>query len=131
MKSASSAASCGYYASDLMYYLNLRHNVSAVTGSCLGIRRALFEELGGFDVQFPLNYNDVDLCLRARNLGFRILVDPRVEMRHQECGSRFGLTKFAERERFARRWASALDKGDPFYPQAFDRDTEEIRLSTP
>jgi GT2 family glycosyltransferase len=120
----------GYYASDLMYYLNLPHNVSAVTGACLGIRRTLFEKLGGFDVQFPLNYNDVDLCLRARNLGFRILVDPRIEMRHQECASRFGRTKFAERERFARRWASVLDKEDPFYPQAFDRDTEEIRLPT-
>jgi glycosyltransferase involved in cell wall biosynthesis len=118
----------GRYASDLMYYLNLPHNVSAVTGACLAIRRTLFEELGGFDVQFPLNYNDVDLCLRARSLGFRILVDPRVEMRHQECASRFGLTKFAERERFARRWASVLDQGDPFYPQAFDRNTEEIRL---
>jgi GT2 family glycosyltransferase len=118
----------GCYATDLMYYLNLPHNVSAVTGACLGIRRVLFEELGGFDVQFPVNYNDVDLCLRARNLGYRIVVDPRVEMLHQECASRLGVTKFAERERFARRWASVLDKGDPFYPQAFDRGTEEIRL---
>jgi O-antigen biosynthesis protein len=46
-------------------WLNVMRNVSAVTGACLGIRRYLFPELGGFDPQLPANYNHVELCLRA------------------------------------------------------------------
>ena len=106
----------------------LPHDVSAVTAACLGVRRSLFDQLGGFDPAFPVNYNDVDLCLRARRLGFRVIVDPQIEMVHRECSSRIGLTKFAERERFWRRWASVLEDGDPFYPWALDRSTEDLRL---
>ncbi len=118
----------GYYASDLMYYLNLPRDVTAVTGACLGIRRSLFEHVGGFDTQFPVTYNDVDLCLRVRRLGFRVIVDPRIELTHRECSSRIGLTKFVERERFMRRWMAALQAEDSFYPRGFDRNTDQIRL---
>ena len=41
-------------------WLPFTRNVSAVTGACLAIRRSVFEELGGFDESFPVNYNDVD-----------------------------------------------------------------------
>ena len=47
-------------------WLPFTRNVCAVTGACLAIRKNVFEELGGFDESFPVNYNDVDLCLRAR-----------------------------------------------------------------
>jgi GT2 family glycosyltransferase len=119
----------GVFYSDLMYYLQLPRDVSAVTGACLGIRRDLFEELGGFDVSFPANYGDLDLCLRARELGYRIVVDPRVEMTHAECGTRRGGTTLAERQHLRKRWSQLLSQGDPYYPEAFDRTTEEVRLA--
>ena len=55
--------------SDLWPWLRMTRDVSAVTGAMLGIRADLFRELGGFDEAFPVNYNDVDLCLRVRDKG--------------------------------------------------------------
>ncbi|MEO8028127.1 MAG: glycosyltransferase, partial [Bryobacteraceae bacterium] len=119
----------GIFYADLMYYLQLPRNVSAVTGACLGIRRGLFAELGGFDLTFPVNFGDLDLCLRTRELGYRIVVDPRVELTHVECATRQGGTSFAERQRLRERWGTLLAAGDPYYPEAFDRTTEQVRLA--
>ena len=41
-------------------------NCSAVTAACLMTRRAVFDELGGLDEDLPVDFNDVDFCLRAR-----------------------------------------------------------------
>lgn len=119
----------GALCSELMPYLELAHNVSAVTGECLGIRRALFQELGSFDPEFPTKYSDLDLCLKVRERGYNILVDPRVEMIHAESGTRPAATTFAERQRLWNRWGHVLSRGDPYYPEAFDRTTEEVRLA--
>jgi GT2 family glycosyltransferase len=121
----------GVFFADLMYYLQLPRDVSAVTGACLGIRRDLFQELGGFDESFPVNYGDVDLCLKARERGYRVLVDPRVELTHLENATRTGGTTFAERQHFRQRWGHLLRQPDPYYPEAFARDTEEVRLANP
>jgi GT2 family glycosyltransferase len=42
---------------------------SAVTGACLFTRREVFERVGGFDASFPIDFNEVDCCLRVRWLG--------------------------------------------------------------
>src|SRR5665213_157103 len=117
----------GSYSADLMYYLQLPRDVSAVTGACLGIRRSVFQEVGGFEPTFPVNYNDVDLCLKVASCGYRVMVDPHIELTHLECGTRRGGTIPAERQHFRERWEDLLRKGDPYYPDAFAR-TEEVRL---
>ncbi len=116
-------------AAPLMYSLQLPRNVSAVTGACLGIRKNVFQEIGGFDPAFPDNYGDLDLCLRVRKKGYRIVVDPRIELTHVECATRKGGTTFAERQRFRLRWSQVLVEGDPYFPEAFDRTTEKVRLA--
>ena len=71
----------GKFASDLWRWLELRRNVSAVTGACMAIRREVFEELRGFDADFPVNYNDADLCLRARKAGYEVIFEPAAVLR--------------------------------------------------
>jgi GT2 family glycosyltransferase len=78
-----------------------------------------------------VNYNDVDLCLRVAGSGLSVLVDPRVEMTHRECQTRQGGTTLAERLLFRERWRKLLAKPDPYYPEAYDRTTEEVRLAIP
>jgi GT2 family glycosyltransferase len=116
----------GKFASDLWRWLELRRNVSAVTGACLAIRREVFEELHGFDVEFPVNYNDADLCLRARKAGYEVIFEPAAVLRHDECATRASGTKVEERERFWERWGDMLDAPDPYFTPYLDG--EELRL---
>ena len=59
-----------------------------MTGACLASRRDAFEAVGGLTESFPLNYNDVDYCLKLRDRGLRTVYDPDLEMIHFESSSR-------------------------------------------
>jgi len=86
----------GLEAVNLRTDLNIgSYEVAAVTGACLAIRRGLFERLGGFDEGFWNGYEDVDLCLRAKAVGARIVFEPRSVVTHLESQS-------DRRERFAK-----------------------------
>lgn len=94
---------------------NTYHEVSAVTGACLLIWRKDFIEVGGFDEKFEVGLNDVDLCMRVRQTGKRILFDPRARLTHLESASRGkniqGLDfarAASEVVRFRMRWNKAL-----------------------
>lgn len=103
-------------------------NVSAVTGACMATRRKVFEELGGFDLQFPVNYNDVDLCLRARQVGFEVIYEPAARLEHSECKSRSPGVSWQERELWHERWGQLLEKGDPYYSRQLARNREDCSL---
>jgi glycosyltransferase involved in cell wall biosynthesis len=78
---------------------------SGVTAACLLVRAADFVRLGGFSEQFPLNYNDVDLCLKLREDGFRIIYTPHAELTHFESQSRVPRILRSEAALLTRRWA--------------------------
>ncbi len=59
-----------------------------VSGCCLAIRGELFRALGGLDTRYPMFCEDVDLCRRAHDRGFRVVFDPRAEIVHHVGGSR-------------------------------------------
>jgi len=125
---------CGHVGrarSDCPYWpwLHLTRNVSAVTGACLAIRKQLFEQIDGFDEAFPVNYNDVDLCIRAGRAGYRVIYDAGVVLRHHECQTRRGGVTLQERERWFSRWADLLDAGDPFYNANLSWTGEDASLS--
>ena len=61
----------------------------AVTGACLSTKKTTWDELGGFnDKNLKVAYNDVDFCLKAREAGLRILLEPKVKIIHHESASR-------------------------------------------
>jgi len=59
-----------------------------VTGACLLIKTSLFNELGGFDETFINGFEDIDLCIRAYNLGYDYVYQPKAVLTHLECQSR-------------------------------------------
>lgn len=62
--------------------------VDYVTGAGLAMRRTLIEKLGGLDEDyFPAYYEEVDLCLRARRAGYRVLYIPTAVLVHHESVS--------------------------------------------
>ncbi|WP_396595211.1 glycosyltransferase [Brevundimonas sp. R86498] len=115
----------------------LLHQFGAVTAACLFIRRDVFEAVRGFDADFRVAYNDVDLCLRVRKAGFKVLADPDIVLTHKESKTRGSDLDGAGAERLAReaalmreRWADMLDH-DPFYSPNLSLDRSDFALAHP
>ncbi len=109
-------------------WINNTRDVSAVTGACLATTRRLFEALKGFDPAFPSNYNDVDYCLRARESGFRVVIENEAVLIHHEGLTRTGGTTLEERLSFYRRWGRLTERGDPFFSPHLRKDREDLSL---
>ena len=103
--------------------------VAAVTAACMLVRRDAFEQVGGFDIEaLGIAFNDVDLCLKLRQAGYRILFTPDVVCEHRESMSRGDdlneekLARFMlENEVMRVRWGDVLPI-DPFYNRHFARE---------
>ena len=104
-------------------------NYSAVSGACLMTRRAAFDELRGFDPRFPVDFNDVDYCLRARAAGYRIVFTPYARLIHREQDST-GLRQPDAREEamFRARWPDVLRR-DPYYNPNLSTEYPDYRLA--
>ncbi len=111
--------------------LRMTREVSVVTGACLAIRRFVWDELGGFDLRFPVNYNDVDLCLRAQQRGYRVLIETRATLIHQEAATRVPEVRAEDRELFWELWSDKLGEPDPFFNPQLELRDEMIRLPRP
>lgn len=92
----------------------LDREVAGVTGACLAIRAEVFSEVGGFSPQFPSSYNDVDLCLKLRSAGYRIVCSAQARLHHFESISRDATVGPDELERLRARWWAELH-ADPYY----------------
>jgi glycosyltransferase involved in cell wall biosynthesis len=111
------------------------HNVSAVTGATLVLRKELYDAVGGLDEEgLPVAFNDVDLCLKVMALGYRNLWTPFAELYHHESVSR-GADETPEKQaRFRRecevmqqRWRPALAR-DPYYNPNLSLHREDFSL---
>lgn len=101
----------GYHFSNLV-----NRNYLGVTGACMMMRHRLYEELNGFDESFPLSYNDVDLCLRAHQAGYRNVFTPYAELIHYESVSRASRLDTGELERLHEKFeGSSYLQRDPYY----------------
>ena len=119
---------------DYMLDASSPRNVSVLTGAALVTRRALFEELNGFDRQLGTYLQDVDYCLRVRNCDREIVYEPRALLFHMESVSMrekagepvFGERRALEHAHFGRKWKDAL-AADPFHNPNFDLQDESLR----
>ncbi|GAC1339590.1 MAG: hypothetical protein NVSMB18_08040 [Acetobacteraceae bacterium] len=113
----------------------LTREVSAVTGACLALRRSVFERVGGLDAaNLAVSLNDLDLCLRIRAHGLRVVWTPFAELLHLESASRGSDQVSGAAERFRRecrvirdRWRDAV-ADDPFYNVNFSRYDHSFQL---
>lgn len=108
----------GYFGRD-----RLIANFAAVTGACLALERRKFELIGGFDEQLAVAFNDVDLCLRLGQQGFRNLWTPYSELIHHESVSRGQDSSPEKRIRFQaevafmkKRWRTQLLQDHAYNP---------------
>ena len=101
-------------------------DLTAVTAACMMIPRKVWEQTKGLDESFEVAFNDVDFCMRIRQLGYLIVFTPFAELYHYESKSRKAddtpekRARFVgEVERFQARWAKELEAGDPYYNPNF------------
>lgn len=94
--------------------LVVNREVSGISAACLAMRRSLYEELGGLSEQLPDNFGDVDLSMKVRRAGHRILWLAEPTAFHFECRSREGWVLPREVRTLRRRWV--LPDEDSYLP---------------
>ena len=110
---------------------NVTHYVTAVTGACLLVDRTKFEAVGGLDAHsFAVAYNDVDLCLKLEQAGWRNVYVPHAVLIHHESKSRGKdhapdqIDRYrGELRRFQERW-NVANYRDPLLNPNLDRSNE-------
>ncbi len=116
----------------------LLQTISAVTAACLVIRREIYLEVGGMDEDnLHVAFNDVDFCLKVRELGYRNVWTPYAEMYHHESATRGYEDNPIKRQRFEReveymqqRWRGVLEN-DPAYSPNLTLDRENFSIAWP
>lgn len=115
----------------------ITQNYSAVTGAMLMISKEDYERIGGLDEEFPVAYNDVDLCLKIRKLGKVVVMNPFVEAYHYESKTRgYEITEEKKRrleedtKRLKNKWKDVFEKEDPYFNINFRHDIPAIRIRT-
>lgn len=69
-----------YYLSS--YDRSIEHFVGTVGGACMSMRKEVYEKVGGFDERFFLFFEESDICLRLKKLGYKILYFPESKIIH-------------------------------------------------
>ncbi|MFI2812267.1 glycosyltransferase [Microbulbifer sp. JSM ZJ756] len=115
--------------------LKVRQNLSAVTGACLFVRKAVYDQVGGLDEAYTVAYNDVDFCLRVQEAGYLNVFTPVAELYHHESKTRGQedtpekIARFdQEKARLADRWGALLRR-DPFYNPNLTHAREDFSLA--
>ncbi len=103
-----------------------QREVSMITGALIATRRSVLEAVNGVDERFSLEFNDIDLCLKIRQLGLRVVYNPAAELIHSEKKSRGETVPPGEQlALFLSRWHDWLSD-DPALPPRMRRDMLDL-----
>jgi O-antigen biosynthesis protein len=121
-----------FYSSDSPGHLGTLRaatNYSAVTAACMLVRKSLFEQVGGLQEEdLPIQFNDVDLCLKIRERGYYVVYTPYAELYHHESVSRGHFSGNRTENLWMReRWGTEMDN-DPYYNANFSRAYGDFNL---
>ncbi|MBQ6850394.1 MAG: glycosyltransferase family 2 protein [Oscillospiraceae bacterium] len=121
--------------SGYMFRLACVQNLSCVTAACLLVTKQAFDAANGLDEEFTVAFNDVDFCLRIRDMGYHVLFTPYAECYHHESISRGSDKKGEKKERFEGERNRLKDRfgdsllRDPFYNPNLTLDMEDFSES--
>lgn len=121
-----------------LHRLSLTQNMSAVTAACMLMRKHVFEEVGGFDeINLPVAYSDVDICLKISESGYLNIWTPFAQLYHLESGSRPSdhsrerIEQYKREMKYLRsRWKHVIQR-DPFYNPNLTNEAEDFSLAFP
>ena len=106
----------------VIHKASTQQDLSAVTAACMMVKRSVYEEVGGFEEQLAVAFNDIDFCLKVRRCGYLVVYDPYVKLYHYESRSRGAEDNEEKIRRYQceidyvrRTWSEIMEKGDPMY----------------
>ncbi len=128
-----------YFPKDIPGYFSrlfLDQNLSAVTAACLMVKKSIFDKVNGFNEEdLKVAFNDVDLCLRIKELGYYNVFTPYAEAYHHESISRGQEDNPEKIKRFQseidymqKRHSRILAEGDPYYNINLTLEHEDFSL---
>jgi glycosyltransferase involved in cell wall biosynthesis len=96
--------------------LKITRNYLALTGACTMTPKWLFDKVGGYSKRYPINYNDIDYCLKLHRMGFRSVYLADVELYHFEGVTRENPRSVLDSEMrmFQKDWGDIYGI-DPYY----------------
>lgn len=108
---------------------SVTQNYSAVTGSCLVLRREVFDEVRSLDeVNLPSVFHDIDLCLRLGERGYRVVWSPYARL---SCVAQEPRPDLLDQDKYMlSRW-DKLIRRDPYYNPNLTLEREDFSLATP
>lgn len=119
------------------YFRNVQYqnNVSAVTAACLMCRRHVFDQVGGFEEQLAVAFNDIDLCLKILDSGYNNIYVPTAKLYHHESITRGyedtpeKIKRFKKEISFFReKWKKYTDN-DPYYSPHLTKDKQDYSIN--
>ncbi len=101
-------------------------NYSAVTAACMLVKKECFDQVHGFSEEFKVGLNDIDFCLKVRELDKLVVFNAHALWHHYESKSR-GYEDTIEKQKrfegeirlFQSKWKDILQNGDPYYNKNF------------
>jgi len=113
-------------------FSELVRNCTAVTAACLLLAREKFIEAGGFDEQnLAVAFQDVDLCLKLLDRGYRNVYTPYARLYHYESATKTEEEKIphpSEDNFMKKKWAKYI-ADDPYYNPNLARRSEDFSIS--
>lgn len=116
---------------DYGYMMHNRFNCdySAVSASCMLVKKDLFRKLGGFSDKFKSGLSDIDFCLRMSEHGRYVVLAADAGWLYHRTGIKHREEiPAAERDLFGIYWDRLLREGDPFYNSNFSGEGEPFSL---
>ena len=111
------------------------NNYSAVTAACLMTKKELYKQVNGLNEELAVAFNDIDFCLKIRELNKLVIYTPYTKLYHYESKSR-GYEDTPEKQKrfnseintFYNKWKEVLEKGDPYYNINLSLDSEQCEI---
>ena len=113
------------------------NDFSAVTAACLMVKKELYEAVGGLTEEFKVAFNDIDFCLKIRQKGYLVVLNPFAKLTHYESKTR-GMEDTKEKiqrfeseiDLFKEKWKRILEFGDPYFNINFRLDKSNFYINT-
>lgn len=120
----------GYFAMEGMI-----QDLSAVTAACIMTKKSTYEDVGYMNEDLAVAFNDIDFCMKIRQLNKRIVYNPFIEFYHYESKTRGEENTPEKQARFVNEiktfksiWQKTMDKGDPYYNKNLDLDNTDYTV---